>query len=103
MLESERLAEIVFTEGSSLEQKGADPSTGEVLNFEGPGELGFRDQIGPDEKTADSRFQSGTDYRAAGDVRLCLRPRGTTATASRLSVKGSRAMPERPGMLDCKT
>ena len=102
MLESERPARIVFTEGSSLEQKGADPSTGEVLNFEGSGELGLRDQIGPDEKTADSRFQSRTDYRAAGDVRLYLRPRGTTAMASRLSMD-ARAMPERPGMLDCKT
>jgi hypothetical protein len=104
MLESQRLAKIVFTKGSSLEQKGADPSTGEVLNFEGSGELGFRDQIGPDQKMADSRFQSGTDYRADGDVRLCLRPRGTSATASRLCVKeDARAMPGRPGMLHCKT
>jgi hypothetical protein len=104
LLESERPAEIVFAKGSSLKQKRADPSTGDVLNFEGSGELGFRDQVGPDEKMADSRFQNGTDYRAAGGARFCLPPRGTSAPAPRLSVKeDARAMPERPGMLHCKT
>jgi hypothetical protein len=82
MLESERLAEIVFAKSPLLKQEGTDPSTGEVLNFEGSGELGFRDQIGPDEKMADSRFQNGTDYRAAGRGSACgrgeqaHRPRG---------------------------
>ncbi len=104
LLEGERLAEIVFAKGSPLEQKRADPSTGDVLNFEGSGELGFRDQVGPDEKMADSRFQNGTDYRAAGGARFCPRPRGTSAPAPRLSVKEvARAMPEQKGMLHCKT
>src|SRR6266540_4266332 len=64
MLEGERPAQIVFTKGAALQQKRANPPTGGVLNFEGSGELGFRDQIGPDEKMADARFQNGTDYRA---------------------------------------
>src|SRR6266508_1959248 len=95
MLESERLPEIVFAKGPPLEQERSDPSSGEVLNFEGSGELGFRDQVGPDEKLADSRFQSGTDYRAAGGARLCLRPRGRSTPAPRLSVK--EAAPCRSG------
>jgi hypothetical protein len=104
LLKSERLAEIVFAQGSSLEQERADPSAGDVLNFEGSGELGFRDQVGPDEKMADSRSQSGTDYRAAGGARFCLPPRGTSAPVPGLSVKkDARAMPKRPGMLHCKT
>jgi tetratricopeptide (TPR) repeat protein len=94
VLESERLAEIVFRERGSLEQKGADPSTGEVLNFESPGELSFRDQIGPDEEMADSRFQGGRDYRAVAGGANPLAPPGTSRRAARLFLGGRG--PRRP-------
>jgi hypothetical protein len=91
VLLGERPAEVVLVHGPPLEKERSDPTSREVLDPEGPGEVVLRDEVGSDQDLA----QSGHAFpsiitqpsRRAGRAPGFLRPpRGPSARSGAASM-----------------